>query len=143
MNKFMQIAIEQALQTDGDIPVGAVIVKDGTIISSAFNTKDKDNKITSHAEIIAIQDAAEKFGNWRLDGCDIYVTLEPCPMCAWAIMQSRIQNIYFGSYDLKYGAFTTVKLDTYSDFKPKVFGGICEKECDELIRNFFDNIRKP
>ena len=140
-NEFMQKAIEQAMQAKNDIPVGAVIVKGGKIIASAFNTKEKDNDVTSHAEIIALKRASKVLNNWRLEGCDLYVTLEPCPMCAWAIMQSRIKNVYFGSYDSKYGAFSLLKLDKYSEYKPKIYGGICEKECDELLADFFNSIR--
>lgn len=141
MNKFMQVAIKQAKQTETDIPVGAVIVKDGKIIASAHNTKEKDNDVTSHAEIIALRKASSVLNNWRLEDCDLYVTLEPCPMCGWAIMQSRIKNIYFGSCDLKYGAFSKLKLDNYSDYKPRIYSGICEKECDELLNSFFKTIR--
>lgn len=141
MNEFMQTAIEQAQKVYDDIPVGAVIVKDGKVIASAFNTKEGDNDITSHSEILALRKASSVLNNWRLEDCDLYVTLEPCPMCGWAIMQSRIKSIYFGSYDSKYGAFTSIKLDKYSDYKPKIYGGICEKECDELLKNFFKNIR--
>lgn len=141
MNEFMQTAIEQAQKVYDDIPVGAVIVKDGKVIASAFNTKEGDNDITSHAEILALRKASSVLNNWRLEDCDLYVTLEPCPMCGWAIMQSRIKSIYFGSYDSKYGAFTSIKLDKYSDYKPKIYGGICEKECDELLNSFFTTIR--
>lgn len=141
MNEFMRKAIEQAKHVQGDIPVGAVIVKDGKIIASAFNTKEKDNDVTSHSEIIALRQASLLLKNWRLEDCDLYVTLEPCPMCAWAIMQSRIKNIYFGSYDSKYGAFSVLKLDNYSEYKPKVYGGICEEECDDLLNKFFRDIR--
>lgn len=141
MNEFMQTAIEQAQKVYDDIPVGAVIVKDGKVIASAYNTKEGDNDITSHAEILALRKASSVLNNWRLEDCDLYVTLEPCPMCGWAIMQSRIKSIYFGSYDSKYGAFTSIKLDKYSDYKPKIYGGICEKECDELLNSFFTTIR--
>ena len=142
MNKdFMEMAIELAKQACNDIPVGAVIVKDNKIIAGAYNLKEQNNDITSHAEILALKQASEKLQNWRLDGCDLYVTLEPCPMCGWAILQSRINNIYFGSYDLKYGAFSAAKLDKYSECKPKIYGGICEQECDELLNSFFKSIR--
>lgn len=141
-NQFMQRAIEQAKQVVNDIPVGAIIVYDGEIIAAEHNTKEKNNDVTSHAEILAITKASQFLNSWRLEDCDLYVTLEPCPMCGWAIMQSRIKNVYYGSYDLKYGAFSTVKLDTFSEFKPKIYGGICEKDCDELLNNFFKNVRK-
>lgn len=141
--EFMKLAIKQAKNADGDIPVGAVIVKDGKIIASAFNTREKDNDITSHAEIIAIRKAEQILGNWRLDGCEIYVTLEPCPMCGWAILQSRIKSVYFGSYDANYGAFSS-KIDLrtlVTGSKLNVYGGILEEECDLLLNEFFKTLR--
>jgi tRNA(adenine34) deaminase len=140
--EFMRLAIDEAKRAVGDIPVGAVIVKDGKVISSAFNTKEKDKDITSHAEILAIRKAEQVFGNWRLDNCDMYVTLEPCPMCGWAILQSRIKNLYFGSYDKNYGAFSSkINLREISSSKLNVYGGILEQECDVIINEFFSNIR--
>lgn len=139
----MELAIKEALKANGDIPVGAVVVKDGEIISSAYNTREKDNDVTSHAEILAIRQAEKTLENWRLDHCDLYVTLEPCPMCGWAILQSRIKNLYFGSYDTNYGAFSS-KIDLRKlsqGSKLKVYGGIKEKECDKLLNEFFDKIR--
>lgn len=100
---FMQDAIEVALQTKNEIPVGAVIVKNGEIIAFAHNKKEELQDVTAHAEILAIKMAQEGLRRWRLDDCDMYVTLEPCPMCASAIIQSRIKNLYFGSYDTQYG----------------------------------------
>ena len=141
-NKYMHFAIKQAKQVQNDVPVGAVVVKNGEVISCGFNTKENDNDITSHAEIIALKKASELLNNWRLDGCDIYVTLEPCPMCAWAILQSRIKNIYFGSYDNNYGGFTVANLEKLSDLKPNIYGGICEQECNALLKSFFENLRK-
>ena len=94
MIDFMQLAIEEALNSDGDIPVGAVIVHNNEVLASACNRKEKDNDITSHAEILAIRRAETVLNNWRLDNCDMYVTLEPCPMCGWAIIQSRIKNLF-------------------------------------------------
>ena len=141
--EFMKLAIKQAKNADGDIPVGAVIVKDGKIIASAFNTREKDNDITSHAEIIAIRKAEQILGNWRLDGCELYVTLEPCPMCGWAILQSRIKSVYFGSYDTNYGAFSS-KIDLrtlVTGSKLNVYGGIMEDACDTLLNKFFKTIR--
>lgn len=140
--KFMQLAIEQARQVSDEVPVGAVVVKGDEIISTGFNTKEKDNNITSHAEIVALKNASEVLNNWRLDDCDIYVTLEPCPMCAWAILQSRVKNIYFGSYDNNYGGFSVAHLDKLSESKPNIYGGICEQDCDNLINDFFKNLRK-
>ena len=133
--EFMKLAIEQAQKADGDIPVGAVIVKDGKVLATTFNTREKDNDITSHAEIIAIREAEKFLGNWRLDGCELYVTLEPCPMCGWAILQSRIKSVYFGSYDTNYGAFSSrIDLRTIMiGSKLNVYGGIMEEECDALL----------
>lgn len=142
MNKFMQKAIEEALKSDGDIPVGAVLVKNGEIAACAHNTREKDNDITSHAEIIAIRKAEKIENNWRLDGYELYVTLEPCPMCGWAILQSRISKVYFGSYDVKYGAFcSSVDLRKISNSKIQIKGGIMEKECDKILKDFFAGIR--
>ena len=138
----MKIAIKEAQKTHSDIPVGAIIVKDGKIIAQAFNTKEKDNDITSHAEILALRKASKVLNNWRLENCDLYVTLEPCPMCGWAILQSRIKNIYFGSYDVNYGAFSSAELLKISQTKPNIYGGICEEECDKLLNDFFNNQRK-
>lgn len=140
---FMDLAITEALKSDGEIPVGAVIVKNGEVISSAFNTREKDKDITSHAEILAIRQAEKVLNNWRLEGCDMYVTLEPCPMCGWAIIQSRIKNVYFGSYDLNYGSFSSkIDLRNLSEgAKLSVYGGIKEIECDNLINNFFKDLR--
>ncbi len=139
---FMDIAISEAKKSGGDIPVGAVIVKDGQVISKAFNTREKDCDVTSHAEILAIRQAEKILSNWRLDDCDIYVTLEPCPMCGWAILQSRIKNVYFGSYDLNYGAFSSgCDLCKFSQYKPNVYGGIKENTCNLMLENYFSNLR--
>lgn len=139
----MKRAIEAALAADGEISVGAVIVKNGEIISSACNKKEALNDVTAHAEILAIRQAAEKLNRWRLDDCEMYVTLEPCPMCAWAILQSRIKTVYFGSYDTNYGALgSATDLRKLSNSKLKVYGGILESECDELLKNCFENMRK-
>ena len=97
---MMKFAIQEALNSGLDIPVGAVIVQDSKIISSACNKKENQNDITAHAEIIAMKNAEKKLGRWRLNDCELYVTLEPCPMCAWAIIQSGIRAVYFGSYDV-------------------------------------------
>lgn len=141
--EFMNDAIQEALKSDGEIPVGAVIVKDGKIISRAFNTREKDDDISSHAEILAIRKAEKILNNWRLDDCEMYVTLEPCPMCGWAILQSRIKTLYFASYDINYGAFSSkIDLRTLCNSKLQVYGGIKEKECDKILDNFFKNLRK-
>ena len=139
---FMQKAIEQAKQTEADVPVGAVIVKNNEIIAFAHNEKQVDNDITSHAEIVAIRKAEKFLNNWRLEDCEMYVTLEPCPMCAWAILQSRMKSLYFGSFDKNYGAFgSKINLRDISNNKIKVYGGIMEDECDKILEEFFEKIR--
>ena len=143
MNSFMSISINEAKKSGRDVPVGAVVVKNGDVIATAHNERELDNDVTSHAEILAIRKAEQVLGNWRLDDCDLYVTLEPCPMCGWAILQSRIKNVYFGSYDTNYGAFfSKVDLRKFSTFTPNVYGGLMEKECDELLNSFFTDLRK-
>ena len=142
MKDYMQVAIEEAQKSGSDIPVGAIVVKNGEIIAKAHNTREKDNDITSHAEILAIRIAEKKLNNWRLDNCELYVTLEPCPMCGWAILQSRISKVYFGSFDTNYGAFSKLKLNSYSNSNLKIFSGISEDKCNDLLNKFFKNIRK-
>ena len=141
----MTKAIEIANGSGADVPVGAVIVKNGEIIAFGCNEREKNNDISAHAEIVAIRQAELKLGNWRLDDCELYVTLEPCPMCAWAILQSRISTVYFGSYDSQYGALGSAldlrKTGNGSGSKLKIFGGIMEKECDNIIENFWKNKR--
>ena len=138
---FMQDAIEVALQTKNEIPVGAVIVKSGEIIAFAHNRKELQD-VTAHAEILAIKMAQEGLRRWRLEDCDMYVTLEPCPMCASAIIQSRIKNLYFGSYDTKYGALgSALDLRKVHNSKLNVFGGIFEQDCDKILEDFFERLR--
>lgn len=142
MNEYMKIAIEEAKKTKKDIPVGAVIVKGSEIVARFHNKKEEDKDITSHAEILALRESARIMGDWRLEDCDMYVTLEPCPMCGWAILQSRVKNLYFGSYNNQYGAFSSsIDLTKISNTKTNIYGGIMEKECDKLIDKFFENIR--
>ena len=141
--EFMKLAIMEAKKSGTDIPVGAVLVKDGKVLAVAHNTREKDNDITSHAEILVLREASRFFDNWRLEGCELYVTLEPCPMCGWAILQSRIKSVYFGSYDSNYGAFSS-KIDLREiaqGQKLNIYGGILEDECDKLLKDFFENLR--
>lgn len=138
----MKRAIEIAKQAHGEIPVGAIILKDGEIVSSTFNQKEQLNDVTAHAEILAIRDAEKKLGSWRLNDCEMCVTLEPCPMCAWAIINSGIKTLYFGSFDPNYGALgSKLDLRKISNSKLKVYGGIMEEECNNMLKEFFRKIR--
>jgi len=138
----MQLALEEAQNSCEDIPVGAVIVKNDEIITKACNRKEKDNDATNHAEILVIKEASKILGTWRLDNTSLYVTLEPCPMCASAILYSRIPNIYFGAYDTLYGAFgSALDLREYIKFKPSITGGILEEKCSNILRSYFKALR--
>ena len=142
LNKFMSIALEEAKNCKKDVPIGALIVWNNEIISLKTNEREKNNQTIAHAEILAINEANKKFNSWRLSECDIYVTLEPCPMCAWAIINARFKNVYFGSYDLKYGAFgSTIDLSKLVNSKINIKGGILENECNQLLKNYFENLR--
>ena len=143
--KFMKAALSEAKKAFdlGETPVGAVIVKDGKIISRAHNMRETKKNALLHAEISAIDKACKKLGGWRLCGCDIYVSLEPCPMCAGAIIQSRICNVFFGAYDKKAGSFGSVTdLSRLLAHKANIEGGIMEKESSDIIRLFFEKLRK-
>ncbi|MGI6160468.1 MAG: nucleoside deaminase [Christensenellales bacterium] len=145
---FMRLALAEAAkgaEDYGEVPVGAVVVKDGVIIGRAHNFKETLKDPTAHAEILAIKAAAEQVGGWRLDGCDIYVTLEPCPMCAGAIIQARISRIFFGAYDGKAGccgSLYSLPEDKRFNHRPEVVGGIMEEDCAEMLSRFFLNKRK-
>lgn len=126
-----------------EIPVAALIVKDGIVISKATNKKEQDSDVTSHAEILAIRNAERVLNNWRLDGCELYVTLEPCPMCSWAIINSRIKSVYFGSYDHLYGALgSKIDLRQISNSNLKVYGGIKQDLCDKILEEYFNKLRR-
>lgn len=140
--EFMQKALEIARTSKNDIPVGAVIVKNGEIIACAVNEREKRQDAVCHAEILAIQRACAKLKNWRLNDCDLYVTLEPCPMCAGAILQARIKRLYFGAFDLINGAFGS-KSDMCAIMGINIdfLGGIMEQECTDLLKNYFKELR--
>ena len=144
--KYMQMALDLAVQAsvDGEIPVGAVIVKDDKIIGTGKNTREKEQNALGHAEINAIDEACKNTGSWRLDGATIYVTMEPCPMCAGAIINSRISTVVFGCFDLKMGSFESVVnlANEKYDFTPEIYGGIMEKECSLVVKEFFERLRK-
>lgn len=134
----MDLAIKEAKKSGNDIPVGALIVKNDVIISIKHNEKELNNDVTAHAEILALKEACEKLNNWRLEGCELYVTLEPCPMCASAIICSRLKAVYFGAYDNLYGALgSTMDMRTLYNSKMQVHSGIKEIECSNLLKEFW------
>ena len=142
----MELALNEAKKAYKieEIPVGAIIVKDGKVISRAYNQKETKNNPIAHAEILAIERASKKLGRWRLDDCDLYVTLEPCPMCAGAIIQARLKNLYIGTMDPKSGACGSV-LDLSKDFpfnhKVNTIVGIKKLECEKILKDFFKQLR--
>lgn len=142
INYYLNIALNEAKKSEFDVPICALIVKDDEIIAIANNRREKDNLVTSHAEILVLQEANKKLNSWRLKDCDMYVTLEPCPMCAWAIINSKIKNLYFGSYDSKYGAFgSAINLKALANSDINVFGGVEEEKCDNLLKDYFKKLR--
>ncbi len=144
--KFMLEAISLAKRAGemGEIPVGAVIVKNGEIIARGHNMREAKQNALSHAEIEAINKACKVLGSWRLEDCELYVTLEPCPMCAGAIINSRIKTLIWGAYDLKSGSVdSVVKLCDYPyNHKVELYGGILEDECLAILKDFFKTKRK-
>lgn len=145
--EYMKIALNEAKKAYNklEVPVGAIIVKDGKIIAKAHNEKEKRKDTTKHAEILAIQKASKKLKTWRLYDCDMYVTLEPCSMCAGALIQARIRKVYIGTMDEKTGACGSV-LNLLEDYKfnhkVEVQYGICKNDCEKILKDFFKNLRK-
>jgi len=144
---FMREALKEAHKAYeiNEVPIGAVIVKDGEIVGRGFNQKESLKDATLHSEITAIKEACNNLGGWRLPGCTMYVTLEPCPMCAGAIVNSRIDRLVIGAKDLKTGACGSV-LDITNNkmlnHQPEVKFGILEEECSKLLKEFFAGLRK-
>lgn len=135
-------AIKEAKKCISDVPIGCVIKYNDKIIASAHNMREKNNDVTAHAELIAIQQAQKVLNSSRLKDCEMFVTLEPCPMCAWAIILSGIKTLYFGSYNTQYGAMGTVlNLPELANSKIKVYGGIEEEKCNTILKDFFKGIR--
>lgn len=140
---YMQNAINEALKCKIDVPVGCVIKKNDEIIAQACNRRELDDDVTSHAEILAIKKAQQNLSTSRLQDCELYVTLEPCPMCTWAILQAGIKTVYFGSYNSQYGAMgSAIDLAKLAHSKIKIYGGIKEEKCDKILKEFFEKIRK-
>ena len=145
-SRFMTRAIELAKKAaaEGEVPVGAVVVKDGKIIGEGYNMREQKRNTLSHAETEAINAACNTLGDWRLDGCTIYVTLEPCPMCAGAIVNARIREVVFGAYDLSMGCMDSVTNIAALPFAAgtTIYGGIKEDECKKILTEFFEGVRK-
>ena len=145
--KFMKEALKEAKKAYNklEIPVGAVIVKNDKIIARAHNIKEEKKDTTKHAEIIAIQKASKKLETWRLNDCEMYVTLEPCAMCAGAIIQARLKKVYIGTMDEKTGACGSV-LNLFKDYKfnhiVELETGILQEECEKILKNFFKELRE-
>ncbi len=145
-DEMMLLALEQAriAADEGEVPVGAVCVRDGQVVSVGRNRRELGKNALYHAEIEAIDSACKKLGGWRLWQCELYVTLEPCPMCAGAIINSRLKRVVFGAYDKKAGSCGSV-VDLFElpyNHKPEVVGGFMEEECASVLREFFKKLRK-
>ena len=145
--KFMKLALKEAKKAydKEEIPVGAIIVKDNEVIAKAHNLKELKNDTTKHAEILAIQKASKKIKSWRLENCEMYVTLEPCSMCAGALIQARVKKVYIGTMDYKTGACGSV-LNLLKDYKfnhnVDVEIGVLQEECEKILKDFFKQLRK-
>lgn len=147
MEKFMKIAIDEALisYSNGDVPVGCVIVKKGEVVARGHNTRYKDNSSIGHAEINAIINANKNLGNWVLEDCEMYVTVEPCQMCAGAILQSRIPKLVYGTKDGKAGCVDSLYnllSDERFNHQVDVYSGVLEDECKGLMKQFFKELRE-
>ena len=144
--EFMRLALEEAKKAYdcSEVPVGAIVVKDGVVISAAYNRRENDGVATAHAELLAIEEACKRLGGWRLSGCTLYVTLEPCPMCAGAIINSRIDRVVYGASDSVAGCLGSVINFNLYPFNHafEIKHGVLEAECVELLKSFFDNKRQ-
>jgi len=145
--KFMKKALDEAQKAfaNDEVPIGAVVVKDGKIIAKGYNKIELKQNPTAHAEIIALAAAAKKTGTWRLDDCELFVSLEPCVMCLGACFQARVKRIVFGAGDSRYGAVSNKKYIEIAKSaymrEPEIIGGVCQDECKELLQTFFKQVR--
>ena len=142
---FMAEALRLAREAiaDGDVPVGCVIVKDGQIIGRGRNRREADRDATAHAEVEAIREACARLGSWRLQGCTLYVTLEPCPMCAGAIINARVEEVRYGAKEAKSGCCGSV-LNLFEErfnHRPRIYRGPLEQECEGVLQAFFQSLR--
>lgn len=144
---YMEMAIDYAKKAEeiGEVPIGAVIVKDGEVIAAAHNLRELEQRAIAHAELLAIDEACKKLNTWRLTDCTLYVTLEPCPMCAGAIVLSRVDRVVFGARDPKggcAGSILNILQEEKFNHQTEITEGILAKECSALLSNFFRNLRK-
>ncbi len=144
--KFMRLAIDQArlAETEGEVPIGAIVVCSGEVIGRGYNRKNSGKSALKHAEIVAIEDASKVIGDWRLDECSLYVTLEPCLMCAGAIIHARVRNVFFGTTEPKFGGVVSLA-HTFDieklNHKVNYAGGLFAEEISAMMKAFFKNIR--
>lgn len=143
--KFMKAALLEAQKSfqQDEVPIGAVVVKGGKIIARAHNTRNKSKNAVEHAELVAISRACKKLGDWRLNGCDLYVTLEPCVMCLGACFNARLTNVYFGAYDASGQGCLPVADTLRRTLNHEMFitGGVMEKECSQILTDYFKSKR--
>ena len=144
--KMMELAIAQArlAQADGDVPVGAVIAVGGEVVATAYNRREADNDPTAHAEVLALREAGKRRGDWRLRDATVYITKEPCVMCAGALMHARVKRVVYGAHDPKYGAawsLYNILGDSRLNHTVEVKAGVMASECLELLREFFEGRR--
>ncbi|MDD4184735.1 MAG: tRNA adenosine(34) deaminase TadA [Candidatus Izemoplasmatales bacterium] len=143
--RLMKAALLEARKAGakGEVPIGAVIVKDGKIIARGHNEREQKQSVLAHAELVAIKKAEKKLGTWRLEDCTLYVTIEPCPMCAGAIIQSRIARVVYGAKEPKFGAHTSIinVFDQAFNHQVEVKAGVCEQETSKLMKSFFRALR--
>ena len=144
--KFMMLALEQAKisASEDEVPIGAIVVKDGQVISVAHNTRNASKNAVEHAEVVAISKACQALNDWRLTGCSLYVTLEPCVMCLGACYNARISNLYFGAFDLS-GAgciHLAEHIGNTLNHHLNIQGGICEKDCSAILTDYFKSKRQ-
>lgn len=143
--KYMRLALKEAKKAykRGETPIGAVIVYNDEVIAKAYNLRESKQSVLAHAETLVIEKACKKLGSWRLEECDIYITLEPCVMCSGAIIQARIKNVYYGAKNKRYGCHESAinLFDVEFNHKVNVVGGILEEECSLLISSFFKELR--
>ena len=142
---FMRLALKQAQVSikNDEVPIGAVVVKDGQVIARAHNTRNASHSAVEHAELVAIERACRALGDWRLTGCDLYVTLEPCVMCLGACYNARISNVYFGAYDLSGEGCVPLSemIGRTLNHELTICGGVLEKECSQLLTDYFKSKR--